>query len=132
MFLFRKPEVAVTPQEKREELLREFIWGNPDYTIKFDQEDMEMRKTFLTKVIAGGWLGVAAIGMGLYNFHFVKKSFPKNPQLKWFVLCSFWSTGSMMMASYYFKAKFESQEYLRKKYLSGSEPSQEESSSSSN
>lgn len=119
MFLFRKAEPAVTPQEQREELLREFFMGNLEYKVKFDQTDLRKREHFLKKIISGGWLGVGVAGMGYVNFRLASNRYPELRNARWGILAAFVAAGGGLMVSNYFKIKLDVQEYLRQKYLAG-------------
>lgn len=132
MFLFRKPKQVITPQDKREELLREFYLGNLEYSVRFDQKDMKMREYFLKRVISGGWLGFGVMGMGYFNFRLLSNMFPEKKYMKWGALGGFMIAGNLIIVSNYFKVKLESQEYLRQKYLAGPTPGPDNTTTTSN
>lgn len=128
MFLVRKPAPAVTPQEKRIELLREFYLGNMEYAVKFDHKDMVKREYYLRRIISGGWLGVGCVGLGFLNLRVFGSIYPELNRFKWAIIGSYTAFGTIFMVKNYFNVKLESQEYLREKYLSD-QPSGSSSSS---
>lgn len=118
MFLFGKQKPPSNPQEERLELLREFCYGNTEYKVRFDREDLRKREYILKKMISRGWLGLGLAGMGYGNYRLLGVVYPEQKMLRKAAFGSFVLIGSATLVVSYFRIKLEAQEYLRTKYLS--------------
>lgn len=117
MKLFGKHKPPANPQEEREELLREFIWGNEEYKIKFDKNDLKQRQVFLRSLISRGWISLGIAGLGYTNYRLISSSQPSNKWLKYSVLSGFLLASVGFWTYSYFSILIDVQDYLKEKYL---------------